>query len=175
MGRRRHVKKTKPLIKRYRINNAILVREVKLIDPDEGMVGVVPIEEALKRAYEKNLDLVEISPKEVPPVVKMLDFGKFKYSLEKKAKVKTKKVGTKGIRLTLNMASHDLETREKQGKKFIEEGHKLQMEIFLRGRQAEHAPRAFDQIKKFIERFSECTDTVQPAIRKGRKITASLQ
>jgi translation initiation factor IF-3 len=149
---------------------------VKLIDEQEGLLGVVPIQEALQKAREKELDLIEVSPKENPPVAKILDYGKFKYQLEKKKqKSKSKKTETKGIRLNLNMASHDLETREKQAKKFLEDGHKIQCELILQGREAIHVTRAYGQLADFLKQFGGTTEVIQPTTRKGKRITVVLQ
>jgi translation initiation factor IF-3 len=175
MGRRRYRKK-KPVIKYFRVNQQIQAPQVKLIDPDQGLVGIVSREKALQKAQEKGLSLVEVSPKENPPVVKILDYGKFKYSLEKKKqKHKTKKNETKGIRLSLNMALHDLNTREKQAKKFIKNGNKLKLEMVLRGREMAHIRRAFEQINSFIERLRDVASVIQPTSKKGRRLTAMLQ
>lgn len=94
--------------------------------------------QALALAQERGLDLVEIAPMARPPVVKILDFGAFTFQLEKKerkAKAHQKKVDLKGIRLTFNMGPHDRDTRLAQTKKFLEEGHKIQLEMRLRGRE----------------------------------------
>ncbi|MFH1712598.1 MAG: translation initiation factor IF-3 [Candidatus Jacksonbacteria bacterium] len=175
MGKRRYHKK-KVKIKLYRINGQIKAPKVKLIDHKKNLIGIIDTTQALKMAYEQELDLVEVSPKENPPVAKILKYGKFKYSLEKKKqKSKTKKVETKGIRLNLNMAVHDISTRAKQAEKFIKRGSKLQVEMILKGREMAHVSRAFEQIKDFINKLSVMVETAQHPIKKGRRIIAILQ
>jgi translation initiation factor IF-3 len=136
----------------------------------------VPTSDALKRAAEQGADLVEVSPKEDPPVVKILDFGKFKYSLEKKKqKSKAKKVETKGIRLALNIAAHDREVKIKQAQKFLSKGDKTQLEMILKGRQMAHARRAYDQMGEIIKELADSAELIQQISLKGRRITALLQ
>ena len=105
-----------------------------------------------------------------------MDFGKFKYSLEKKKqKSKAKKVDTKGIRIALNMAAHDREVKIKQTQKFLLLGNKTQLEMILKGRQMAHARRAYDQMDEIIKQLTEGAELIQPISKKGRRITALLQ
>jgi len=149
---------------------------VQLIDPDEGPIGIMTTGDALRKAQEKGLDLIEVSPKADPPVAKIIDFGKFKYQQDKKKqKTKSKKTVLKGLRLTLNMGEHDLETREKKALDFLSQGNKVQLELMLRGRQAAHTKRAFDQIQAFGQRLGEKAQLLQRPVKKGRRITVILQ
>lgn len=175
MGRR-HVHKKRPVVvKYYRINTQIRAEKVKLIDPESGFVGVVTLYDALQRAQARGFDLIEVSPLDNPPVVKILDHGKFKYDLEKKRqKNKPKKITLKGVRLALNMGAHDFETRLKQTKKFLEEGHKAQLEMILQGREGIHVRRAFDQLGQFVVALGKVS-IVEPPSKKGRRITAIIQ
>jgi len=142
MGRR-HYHKKKPPSKHYRFNQQIKAPEVKLIDADGEFLGVMSTALALRKAEEQGLDLIEISPKDNPPIAKIIDFGKFKYEQEKKKQKSTpRKIETKSIRLNLNMASHDLETRENQTRKFLELNCRAQMEMSLKGREKIHSKRA---------------------------------
>lgn len=119
---------------------------------------VVPTHEALARAREEGLDLIEISPKANPPVCKIMDHSNFKYQKEKEAKkqrAQSKEVEVKGIRLSFRIGSSDLEVRRKQAKKFFEKGHKVKIEMQLRGREREHKKRAADIINDFIDLLRE--------------------
>jgi len=175
MGRRRYHKKRKKF-KHYKVNHQIRAPKVRLIDPKEGQIGVVDLKKALEKAKSKDLDLVEVSPKTNPPVVKILDYGKFKYKLEKKQQAqKTKKTSIKGIRLSLNMAENDLLTKEKRARNFLENKCQVKLEMFLKGREMAHVPRAFDQIKEFINNLKEITEVIQRPKKKGRRITAVIQ
>jgi translation initiation factor IF-3 len=176
---KRHFHKRRPtFFKRYRINEWIKAPQVKLIDPDEGFVGIVDTAEALRKAKEKNLDLIEVGPTDNPPVAKILDYGKFKYEQEKKQQKmtgRTKRVEIKGIRLTLKMAEHDLETKKKQSQKFLKDGHKIRLEMLLRGREAIHTKRASDLMREFIAQMQNEASIIEPLNKKGIRITAVLQ
>jgi len=124
-----------------RTNRDIRAQQVRLIDEDGEMIGVVPIREALMRAHEAGLDLVEISPQAEPPVCKILDYGKFKYEQDKKAneaKKKQKVIEIKEIKLRPNIGDHDYEIKMKQAKKFLEEGDKVKFTLRFRGREMSH-------------------------------------
>lgn len=140
----------------YKTNDQIKSPEVRLIHED--FSDVVPISDALARAREAGLDLIEISPKANPPVCKIMDHSNFKYQKEKEAKkqrAQSKEVELKGIRLSFRIGESDLEVRRKQAKKFFEKGHKLKIEMQLRGREREHKQRAQDIINNFIDLLRE--------------------
>ena len=125
-----------------KINNKINAKEVRLIDQNANMIGVVTFFEAIKAAQEAGLDLVEISPQAKPPVCKIMDFGKYKYELKKKAhevKKKQKTVVLKEIKLRPAISSGDLDIKIKQIKAFLEEGHKVKISITFRGREIVHS------------------------------------
>ncbi len=175
MGRR-HYHKKRIIVKTFRVNQQVRAPEVRLIDDQGNLLGVIPTEEALKLAQEKGLDLIEVSPKESPPVVRILHYGKFKYDQEKrKQKNKPKKITTKGIRITLNMAAHDLDTREKQTRKFLTEGHRAQIEIILKGRERIHNDRAFEQVRGFVERLTDIAAVALPVTKKQQKIFTLIE
>ncbi|MBI4268653.1 translation initiation factor IF-3 [Candidatus Uhrbacteria bacterium] len=143
-----------PQTKSYRTNRAITAPEVRLLDENDEHIGVVPLEEALRRAAESELDLIEIEPKANPPVCRIMDHGRLKYSLEKemrKQKARQKKVEVKGIRLSLRIGAHDREMRINQSKKFLEQNDKVKIEMALRGRERAHADLARTIISQFIE------------------------
>jgi translation initiation factor IF-3 len=163
-------------LKYYRLNNQIIARLVHLIDEDGSYLGDVDLREALKMAQEKSLDLVEIGPKENPPIAKILDFGKFKYELRKKDKQQKKqqKVGEiKVIRLSFRIGRHDLETRANKAKEFLIEKQKVKIEIILRGREKVHAELAENVIKQFIEILGNVKIEQEPK-RQANQITALI-
>lgn len=175
MGRR-HYHKKRIIIKTFRVNQQIRALQVKLIDDQGNLLGIMPTEEAFQLAHDKGLDLIEVSPKEEPPVVRILHYGKFKYDQEKKKqKSKPKKTTTKGIRITLNMGAHDLETREKQARKFITEGNRVQIEIILKGRERMHNGRAFDQVRGFVECLTDISNVSLPVTKKQQKIFTLIE
>lgn len=120
------------------MNRDIRVPEVRLVDEDGEMIGVVPTREALARAQEVGLDLVEISPGAEPPVCKILDYGKFKFEQDKRAaeaKKKQKVIELKEIKLRPGIGDHDYEIKLKQAKKFLGEGDKVKFTLRYRGRE----------------------------------------
>ena len=124
-----------------RINDEIRVPQVRLIDDAGEMIGVMSAREALIRAYDVGLDLVEISPNAVPPVCKILDYGKYKYEQQKKAneaRKKQKVVEIKEIKVRPNIDDHDYEVKMKQMKNFIGEGDKVKVTLRFRGREMAH-------------------------------------
>lgn len=107
-------------------------------------------------ARERGLDLVEIVPNTDPPVCKIIDFGKFKYQQAKKEKkIKHKKSDVKGIRIGLKTSPHDLEHKAKQVNKFLKQGHKIRIELKLRGREKAHRDLAKEKIESFLSLISE--------------------
>jgi translation initiation factor IF-3 len=128
------------------------VPEVRVIDSEGKMVGIMKTEDALALAREKEVDLVEISPQARPPVVKLLNFDKYRYQQEKQAqeaRKKVKKVALKGIRLSIRIGEHDLNFKSKKTTEFITEGNKVKVDVVMRGREQAHPELAFELIKKF--------------------------
>ncbi len=134
-----------------RINEAIRVREVRLIDETGQNVGVVPKLEAATRALEAGLDLVEISPDAEPPVCKIMDFGKFKYQEQKKAaeaRKKQKVVEVKEIKMRPGIDDHDYDTKMKAMKRFFEEGDKVKVTLRFRGRELAHTHLGMEVLQR---------------------------
>ncbi|HEV7457072.1 MAG TPA: translation initiation factor IF-3 [Roseococcus sp.] len=124
-----------------RVNEEIRVPQVRLIDENGEMIGVLSIRDALYRAYQSGLDLLEISPNAVPPVCKITDYGKFKYEQQKKAneaRKKQKVVEIKEIKVRPNIDDHDYDVKMKQAKGFIGEGDKVKVTLRFRGREMAH-------------------------------------
>ena len=173
--RRRFVPKAVGL--EYRANDAIKVPEVRVIDETGKFLGVLKTEDALKIAHEREYDLVEVSPKENPPVCKLLDYGTFKYQKAKEQRVQkahAKQVEVKGIRLSVRIGQHDFDVRKAQGLGFLEQGDKLKIEIILRGREKAHGELATERINEFITAI-EATYPLyieQPVTRQGGNVSA---
>ena len=124
-----------------RVNDQIDTAQVRLIDQDGGMVGVVSLHKALQLAYDAGLDLVEISPGADPPVCKLLDIGKFKYEQQKKqneARKKQKVIEIKEIKMRPTIDDHDYDTKMRSMKRFFEEGDKVKVTLRFRGREMAH-------------------------------------
>lgn len=120
-----------------RINNQIRARELRVIDSENQNLGVLNTEDALKLAKERGLDLIEISPNAIPPVAKIMDFGKYQYEAAKKlkkARAGAKPTETKSIQVKIGTGDHDLELKAKTASKWLAEGHRIKIELFLAGR-----------------------------------------
>lgn len=162
-------------MKYYRLNNRIRSLQVRLIDETGKFLNVVNIEEALRLAREKGLDLVEINPKTDPPIAKIMDFGQFRYEENKKEKgQKAKKNETKCIRISLRTGKHDIEIKINQAKKFFSEGHKVRFEMLLRGRERTHQDLAEKTMNDLVVALGDGTKIEQPMNRQGAKISITV-
>jgi translation initiation factor IF-3 len=143
------------------VNEEIRVPQVRLIDQNGEMLGVMSAREALMRAYDVGLDLLEISPNAVPPVCKITDFGKFKYEQQKKAneaRKKQKVVEIKEIKVRPNIDDHDYGVKMRAMKSFIEEGDKVKVTLRFRGREMAHQDLGI----KMLERIrTDLGDTIK--------------
>ena len=122
---------------RERINNQIRAKELRVIDSENQNLGVLSIKDALELAQSKGLDLIEISPNANPPIAKIMDFGKYQYDASKKlkkAKAGAKPTETKSIQVKIGTGDHDLELKAKTASKWLKEGHRIKVELFLSGR-----------------------------------------
>lgn len=160
------------------MNERIRSREVRLIKEDGENLGVVPTLEALKMAQNVDLDLVIISPNQEPPVAKILNYGKYRYELEKKAKEAKKKQHTveiKEVKMRYKIDVHDYQVRIKSVKKFIAQGNKVKVIVMLRGREMQHANLAFDLINRFLADLEDEPIVVENKPRlEGRNVTLFL-
>ena len=140
--------------KKALINEEIKAKEVRVVSADGAQIGVLSIEKALRMAFEAGLDLVEIAPEGKPPVCKILDYGKYRFEMQKKekeAKKNQKVVELKEIRLSLNIDTNDFNTKVNQAAKFLQQGHKLKVSIRFRGREMAHTSLGLDVHKRFAE------------------------
>ena len=122
---------------RERINNQIRASELRVLNSENKNLGVLSIRDALELAQSKDLDLIEISPNSNPPIAKIMDFGKYQYEAAKKlkkAKAGSNKTETKSIQIKIGTGDHDLELKAKTASKWIKEGHRIKVELFLAGR-----------------------------------------
>ncbi|WP_137125124.1 translation initiation factor IF-3 [Roseomonas sp. HF4] len=147
-----------------RINDDIRVPQVRLIDQHGEMQGVMTAREALIRAYDVGLDLVEISPNAVPPVCKILDYGKYKYEQQKKAneaRKKQKVVEIKEIKVRPNIDDHDYDVKMRQMKGFISEGDKVKVTLRFRGREMAHQDLGVKVLDRIRTELAETTKVEQ--------------
>lgn len=138
---------------KVRINQAIRAKELRVIGAEGENLGVIPTETALEAAQNAGLDLIEISPSAVPPVAKIMDYGKYQYETKKKAKevrAKSHVTETKGIQVKIGTGDHDLALKAKRVAEWLQEGHRVRVDLFLWGRYKYMEP-AF--LKERLERF----------------------
>lgn len=155
------------------VNEKIRVREVRLIDENGEQLGIVPTMDALRMARERELDLVEVSGKSAPPVCKIMDYGKYKYQLAKKAQEAKKKqtvIQIKEMKLGLKIEEHDFQFKMKHLRGFLEEGHKLKIIIMFRGREILHIDMGEKLAQKVIESLKDVGELEQKSRFDGRNI-----
>ena len=136
------------------INEQIRDKEIRLIGADGAQMGIMSPRDALKMAIDKDLDLVKVAPQAKPPVCKILDYGKYRFEMQKKekeAKKNQKVVEIKEIRLSLNIDTNDFNTKVNQAAKFLQQGHKLKVSIRFRGREMAHTSLGLDVHTRFAE------------------------
>jgi len=163
--------------KDLRINEQIRVREVRLIQEEGERQGIMATSEALEIAKEAGLDLVEVAPQAVPPVVKVLNYGKFKFENEKKlrdSKKKQKLLKLKEIRMQPKIDDHDLDFKSKHIKEFLTEGNKVKVTIRFRGRELAHTELGFDVMKDVLARIEGEYIMDKPPAMEGRFMSMML-
>lgn len=159
--------------KETQINEEIRDREVRVIDSDGTQLGIMPIAEAMRLADEKNTDLVKIAPQAKPPVCKIMDYGKYRFEQakrEKEAKKNQRVIEIKEVRLSLNIDTHDFETKANQAIKFLKGGNRVKVSIRFRGREMAHPENGLVTMSKFAEAVSEYGTVEKPAKLEGRSM-----
>ncbi|MEQ9558871.1 MAG: translation initiation factor IF-3, partial [Rhodospirillales bacterium] len=157
-----------------RINEDIDVAQVRLVDADGEMVGVISTKEAIEMAGEVGLDLVEVSPNADPPVCKILDYGKFKYEAQKKAneaRKKQKVIEVKEIKMRPGIDEHDYQTKMKAVRKFLDNGDKVKMTIRFRGREMAHQDLGMKVLDRVRVEVDELAKVEQFPRTEGRLMT----
>lgn len=160
-----------------RTNEAIKVREVRLIGADGSQLGIVPTLEALSMAREQNVDLVEVAPQAKPPVCKLLDYGKFKFEQEKNARESRKKqklLKLKEVRMQPKIESHDLAFKTKHIQDFLEEGSKVKVTIRFRGRELAHTELGRVVLDKILALLEIPIQIDKPPAMEGRFMSMIL-
>jgi translation initiation factor IF-3 len=162
---------------RQRVNTRIRAREVLLIDEDGTRVGVVPLREALALAEERGLDLVEVAPNAVPPVCRVLDYGKYRYEQTKKereARKHQKQAELKEVRLKPKTDDHDLEIKAKQARKFLLAGDKVKFTVRFRGREMAHPDIGREMLEQIAEELRDVATVEQRPLMEGRALSLML-
>ncbi len=148
-----------------------------MISADGEQVGIVPIEQARAAAAERGLDLVEVAPTAHPPVVRIMDYGKYKYEQARKARESKKKqhqVKVKEIKLRPKIDDHDLDFKRGHARRFLGEGNKVKVTMRFRGREMTHTELGLAVLERFAESLAECGQIEEGARLEGRNMTMVL-
>lgn len=159
------------------INEQIRDKEVRLIGPDGEQLGIMSAKEAYFKAKDANLDLVKIAPTAKPPVCKIIDYGKYRYELARKAKEAKKKQKTvemKEIRLSPNIDTNDLNTKVNQARKFLSKGAKVKVSLRFRGREMAHRDVGREILDSFYKELEDVSTVDKPAKMEGRSMVMFL-
>ena len=159
------------------INEQIRDKEVRVVDSDGSQLGVMPIREAMDLADQRGLDLVKIAPQAKPPVCKIIDYGKFRFEQSKREKEQRKNqrvVEIKEVRLSLNIDTHDFETKKNNALRFIASGDKVKVSIRFRGRELGHPELGQEVMRRFAESVQDAANVERPAKLEGRTMLMFL-
>jgi translation initiation factor IF-3 len=164
-------------VQRDRINDQIRVPRVRLVGEGGEQIGIKPTDEALEYAYGKNLDLVEVAPNADPPVARVMDYGKYRYEQEQKAKLARKhqsQIQIKEIKLRPKIGVHDYETKKGHVVRFLNQRAKVKVTIMFRGRENLHPERGRDLLMRLFEDVREIGQIEQPPLLDGRNMVMVL-
>lgn len=159
------------------INEEIRDKELRVISADGEQLGIMSAAKALDLAAKADLDLVKVAPQANPPVCKIMDYGKYKFEQskrEKEARKNQRTIDTKEVRLSLNIDTHDFNTKLNNAIKFINHGDKVKVSIRFRGREMGHTEFGYDLMKRFFEACSEYAVIAKPAKLEGRNMLMFL-
>ncbi len=165
--------------KGLRINGQIRAAQIRLVDAENNQVGVVTKEEAMSRAQEAGLDLVEVAPNSEPPVCRIMDYGKWLYQQKRRVREAHKKtqhpIATlKEIRLRPETDTHDLEIKVGHARAFLEKGHRVQFSVFFRGRQMLHRELGTEMLNAIMATLQDVAKIERPSMMTGRRMTLLL-
>ena len=171
--RRRPEDRTRPVVHTERINDQIRVPNVRLVGEDGEQIGIKTTDEAREYAYSRNLDLVEVAAQADPPVARVMDYGKYRYEQEQKAKVARKhqsQINVKEIKLRPKIGIHDYETKKGHVVRFLNGRAKVKVTIMFRGRENLHPERGRDLLMRLAEDIKEVGQIEQPPLIDGRNM-----
>jgi translation initiation factor IF-3 len=163
--------------RRTRINRMIRISPVRVIDQDGAQLGVLPVEEALARAQEKGLDLVEVAPTARPPVVKIMDYGKYKFEEAKAARAAKKKqhvIQLKEVKFRPGIDDHDFEFKTRHAREFLKDGNKVKVTMMYRGRQLAHVEFGKAVLDRVATELADVGKVEMEAKLEGRNMTMVL-
>jgi translation initiation factor IF-3 len=174
---RRFFEPVRPAQPQARINEAIRVPRVRLVDEDGTQIGIKSRDEALEYAFSKNLDLVEVAANSDPPVCRVMDYGKYRYEQEQKAKTARKhqsQINVKEIKLRPKIGTHDYETKKGHVVRFLRDRAKVKVTIMFRGREATHPERGRDLLMRLADDVKELGQIESEPVLDGRNMVMVL-
>lgn len=175
---RNHIQLGKtPIARELRVNDRIRAREVLVIDDEGNRLGAMPIQQALDLARERELDLVEVAPTAVPPVCRLLDYGKFKYEQAKKERETRKTQHSsvlREIRMRPKIDSHDLQMKARNAEKFLKSGDKVKVTVMFRGREMVHPEIGRAILEQVAEQLKDVSVVERPPNMEGRFLSTIL-
>ncbi len=163
--------------KELQINEEIRDREIRVVGDDGTQLGIMSAKDAMKLALERNLDLVKIAPQAVPPVCRIMDYGKFRFEKakrEKEARKNQKVIDTKEVRLSLNIDVHDFDTKVNNAIKFLKSGDKVKVSVRFRGREMAHPELGQTLISRFVDACAEYGTMDKAPKMEGRSMAVIL-
>ena len=175
--RRRAPEPARPVIQQARINDAIRAPRVRLVDEDGAQIGIKATKEAIDYAFSKNLDLVEVAAQADPPVARVMDYGKYRYEQEQKAKLARKhqvQINIKEIKLRPKIGIHDYNTKKGHVTRFLNQRAKVKVTIMFRGREQYHPERGRDLLMRLAEDVKEIGQIESPPLQDGRNMVMVL-
>ena len=167
----------KDIIKQLRVNERIKTKEVRLVGEKGEQLGIMPLYQALEVAKKHNLDLVEVAATAVPPVCRLLDFGKFKYQQTKKereARKSRKASMLREVRLRPKIGDHDFEAKARLGRKLLEEGDKVKVTVMFRGREITHPEFGWKLLQRMAESLKGVASIDRQPLMEGRRMSVIL-
>ncbi len=164
---------------KVRINQQIRASELRVVDDKEGSLGVLTLSEALAKAQEKGLDLIEISPNATPPVAKIMDYGRFQYIAQKKdrdARAKAHVTETKNVQVKIGTSERDLELKAKKASEWLKEGHRVKLDLFLPGRAKYMDPKFLEErLDRILRLVSEEFKVAEEAKKSPKGLTIVIE
>ena len=166
-----------PINERTRVNQQIRISPVRVVDPQGEQIGILPIERALEIAEEQGLDLVEVAPLARPPVCRIMDYGKFRYDEQRKAREARKKqhqVQLKEVKMRPGIEDHDFDFKLRHARRFLEEGNKVKITMMFRGRQMAHPELGREVLDRVVQEVADVGKVESNPTMEARSMTMVL-
>ena len=167
----------KNIVKQLRVNERIIAKEVRLVGEKGEQMGIMPLVQARETARKQNLDLVEVAPTSVPPVCRLLDYGKYKYEQAKKEQQarKSQKVSLlREVRLRPKIGIHDFEAKARTARKLLTEGDKVKVTLMFRGRESTHPELGWKVLQRMVESLNDISFLERQPLMEGRRMNIIL-